>query len=134
MAKLLSLLLVLFLANPLLAQLGASNIGNITIAPDSVGFTNIGKAETSKCAIPGPCGTTCAIYTFIGAGKWSIEGNWEANLIPPAVLTGCFEIIIDPANNAECVLDISMQMLPPGSTLIVKGGKKFRIPGEVVIK
>ncbi len=125
---------ILFIANSLLAQLGASNIGDITLATDSIGLTNIGKAATQKCAIPGPCGTACSVYTFTGAGNWNIEGNWEGNLTPPAVLSGCFKIIINPTNNAECILNIPIQLLPPGATLTVIEGKKFRIPGNLVIQ
>jgi hypothetical protein len=131
---LLFLVLLLSIIHSLQAQLGVSNIGISVMATDSIGYKNIGKAATPKCAIPGSCNSACAVYTFIGSGNWDIEGNWEGGLIPPAVLTGCFEIVINPTNDAECFLNMPMQMLPPGSTITVMAGKRFRVPGDLIIQ
>ncbi len=34
------------------------------------------------------------VYTFTGAGNWSVAGNWASNLIPPATLSSGNQIII----------------------------------------
>ena len=124
--------LMLFINHSLKAQLGSSIIGISSIGMDSLSFTAIGKADTLYCAFPGPCGSTCPIYHFTGAGNWDIEGNWEANLIPPIVLTGCSQILIDPAGNNECLLNISLQFIPGGTSIKIISGKRFRIPGKLV--
>ncbi len=116
------------------AQLGSYNIGKINIGYDSLYATKIGKAVTPVCPMPGTCGSACAIYTFIGAGNWNIEGNWKSNIIPPVVLSGCTQIIINPAGNNECLLNIPLQIIPAGTSLSVMPGKKFRIPGKLSIK
>jgi len=128
------MLFVFMLNNTLRAQLGVSNIGKSTIGIDSLGFSAIGKAETQSCMLPGPCGSACAVYTFIGTGNWSIAGNWESNLIPPAVLTGCSQILINPAGTGECLLNIPLQIIPAGTGITVMPGKKFRVPGFLVKK
>ena len=123
---------LLFIHHVSHAQLGTSNIGTSTIGVNNLAYTTIGKAATQKCALPGPCGSACIVYTFTGAGNWDIEGNWAGNNIPPAVLFGCMEIIIDPEGTNECLMNIPVQIIPPGASLIVKAGKKFRVPGELV--
>ena len=65
-------------------------------------------------------------YTFIGNGNWDIVSNWQNNQIPPANLQGSDQIIIDPVNNGECVLNI-FQHLSPGTKITINTGKKFRI-------
>ena len=133
MSKFLLVIILAFSTIKTLAQVGESSIAISTLATDSIGYSNIGKTGTPKCARPGPCESACAVYTFIGEGDWNIEGNWEAFLVPPAILTGCFEIVINPANDGECILNTSMQMLPPGSTITISAGKRFRVPGAIII-
>ncbi len=116
------------------AQLGTYNIGIINIGYDSLYSTKIGKAITPECPLPGACGSACTVYTFIGAGNWNIEGNWESNIIPPVVLSGCTQIIINPAGSNECLLNIPLQIIPAGTSLTVMPGKRFRIPGKLQIK
>ena len=114
------------------AQLGVSIIGTSSPGMDSLSFIALGKTDTPSCAFPGPCGSTCSVYHFTGAGNWNIEGNWEANLIPPTVLIGCSQILIDPAGSNECLLNIPMQSIPGGTSIKIISGKKFRIPGKLV--
>jgi len=132
--RLSSFVLIFFINQSLWAQPSAGNIGIVSIASDSIGYINIGKTATPKCTTPGPCNSTCSVYIFIGSGNWNIEGNWEGGLIPPAILTGCIEIIINPANNAECFLNMPRQMLPPGTTIHVMAGKRFRVPGDLILQ
>ena len=129
---LLSALLIFIIDKSVQAQLAVSIIGTTTIGADSLGIPAIGKATTQNCLTPGTCGSTCVMYSFTGAGNWSIEGNWEGNAIPPAILTGCSQILINPGGNAECILNIPMQLVPSGTSITVLPGKRFRIPGNVV--
>lgn len=71
-------------------------------------------------------------YTFTGNGNWNVASNWKNNVIPPAVLTGSEEIIIDPIANGECVLNIA-QNIENGTKFTVKPGKKLRIVGNLLI-
>ena len=130
--RILLTLLLLKLVTSLQAQLGVTNIGGSSIGYDSLFVPAIGKAATPKCPIPGPCETGCAVYTFIGSGNWNIEGNWEAGLMPPIVLSGCTQIMINPAGNEECLLNIPLQIIPPGCSITIVAGKKFRIPGHLL--
>ncbi len=124
--------LLLFILNPSLkAQIGVATIGNTNIGYDSLYVPAIGKAATPKCPIPGPCETGCAVYTFIGSGNWNIEGNWETGLMPPIVLSGCTQIVINPAGTEECLLNIPLQIIPQGCSITIMAGKKFRIPGQL---
>ncbi len=126
-------LLILLLSFPFcaLAQIGISLPGRIELAKDSFSTKQIGKANTSRCLLPGACQSNCSVYTFIGTGNWSIEGNWEGGFMPPATLTGCVQIIINPKDNTECLLNIPFQQIPAGATILVATGKKFRIPGRL---
>ena len=72
------------------------------------------------------------VYKFTGNGNWDIASNWLNNTIPPAVLPGNAEIIIDPIPAGECVLNVVQQVSSPGK-LTVKAGKKFRITGSLDI-
>ena len=125
-------LLLVFFVTSMQAQLGVSNIGVTNIGYDSLFVPAIGKAYTAKCPLPGPCETGCAIYIFIGSGNWNIEGNWEGGLIPPIVLSGCTQIIINPVGTEECLLNIPIQIIPPGGSITIMSGKKFRIPGQLL--
>ncbi len=126
------LLMIMGIQQPGSAQIGNSSIGMVSVGYDNMSSPVIGKASTEVCAMPGTCGGPCIVYTFIGSGLWSIEGNWLGGLMPPAVLSGCSQIIINPAGNQECLLNIPLQILPPGTGLTVMTGKKFRIPGKLV--
>ena len=133
MKKVILFTLSIFLFGKLpLAQIGLINIGSTSIGYDSLFVPTIGKAATPKCPLPGPCETGCAVYTFIGSGNWNIEGNWEGGIIPPIVLSGCTQIIINPAGTEECLLNIPLQIIPLGGSITIMAGKKFRIPGHLL--
>ena len=125
---------LIFMNTIVQAQFSTYDIGTTRIGYDSLYSANLGKAITPTCALPGTCGSGCAVYTFIGAGNWNIEGNWESNIIPPEVLNGCTQIIINPAGNNECLLNIPFQIISSGTVLSVMPGKRFRIPGKLEIK
>ena len=127
------LLLILLISFPLcaLSQIGVSLPGSIELAKDSFSTKQIGKANTTRCLFPGACQSNCSVYTFIGTGNWSIEGNWEGGFMPPVTLSGCVQIIINPKDNTECLLNIPLQQIPAGAGITVAAGKRFRIPGRL---
>ena len=126
-------LLIFLFSFPLctLSQIGFSSPGGVVLAKDSFSTRLIGKANTTRCPMPGSCQSNCAVYTFIGTGNWSIEGNWEGGFMPPVSLSGCVQIIINPKDNTECLLNIPLQQIPPGASITIASGKKFRIPGRL---
>lgn len=135
MKNVLVLFVLLIVMNTIVhAQFSTYEIGTTHIGYDSLYSTQIGKAVTPVCPLPGPCGTACAVYTFKGAGNWNIEGNWQSNIIPPTVLRGCTQIIINPASTNECLMNIPFQIIPSGTSITVMPGKRFRIPGKLAIK
>lgn len=71
-------------------------------------------------------------YTFTGSGNWSNPANWSNNMVPPSTITGSAVIIIDPADEGECVLDVE-QHISSSATLTIAEGKKFRVSGNLVI-
>lgn len=72
------------------------------------------------------------VYKFTGNGHWDIASNWLNNMIPPVMITGNEEIIIDPTSNGECILNI-LQQVTGNARITVKAGKKFRINGNLTI-
>ncbi|MFM9909116.1 MAG: hypothetical protein ACKVOW_07205 [Chitinophagaceae bacterium] len=53
-------------------------------------------------------------------------------VMPPVVLDGCSQIIIDPLGNNQCLLNIPLQIIPTGMSISVMPGKKFRMPGKLI--
>lgn len=72
-------------------------------------------------------------YRFTGNGNWSTASSWVNDTVPPASLPAGAEIIIDPAGNGECVLDIP-QTIQSGAKITVVANKKFRINGNLTIQ
>jgi hypothetical protein len=76
---------------------------------------------------------TATAFEFVGKGSWSDPLNWKNNQLPPAILEGNFSIIINPAAQDTCVLDVP-QTLKGGATLTVAEGKAFVINGNLTIQ
>lgn len=72
------------------------------------------------------------VYTFTGNGNWDDPANWMNSKVPPASLSAGDQIIIDPVDQGECLLDISYTV-SPGATLTVMTGKVLRVPGNLSI-
>ena len=116
------------------AQIGVAIIGNATIGMDNLQTFTPGKSTTPTCAFPGGCQAGCPVYTFTGEGSWDEPVNWKDLLVPPVSLPSCFEIFIDPRSTTECVLNIPQQIINSGAKITVATGKKFRLPGKLLIK
>lgn len=72
-----------------------------------------------------------AVYTFIGNGNWDVTGNWAGGIKPPATLPQGSEIIISPAADGSCTLNVP-QNVAPGGRITVQPGKHFIISGNLV--
>jgi hypothetical protein len=72
-------------------------------------------------------------YIFTGNGNWSDANNWKDKIQPPASLIAGNEIIIDPAGNGVCLLNIPYS-LSPGATISTATGKNFIIRGNLFIQ
>jgi hypothetical protein len=73
------------------------------------------------------------IYRFIGNGNWNVAANWSEGIIPPTTLPPSDMIMIDPVAGGECVLNVTMTVSSAGN-ITVAAGKRFRIPGNLVIQ
>ncbi len=76
---------------------------------------------------------TPLVYTFTGNGNWDNIDNWSNQSMPPSLLPIGSQIIIDPPNNGECVLNKPLT-ISPGGILTVLPGKKFVIQGNLLIQ
>ncbi|MES2648763.1 MAG: hypothetical protein V4717_17940 [Bacteroidota bacterium] len=73
------------------------------------------------------------VYTFTGNGNWNINSNWSNNMIPPNPLPPLSEIIISPAVDGSCILNIP-QTVQPGGKLTVQQDKAFVILGKLTVQ
>jgi hypothetical protein len=73
------------------------------------------------------------IYRFTGNGNWNVAANWSEGIIPPSTLPVSDQIVIDPVAGGECVLNVTMTVSSAGN-ITVAAGKRFRIPGNLVIQ
>ena len=73
------------------------------------------------------------IYIFTGSGNWDVAVNWSNNIIPPSPLPSGSEIIINPAGNSSCILNIA-QTIAPGGKLTVATGKNFLLQGNLTVQ
>jgi hypothetical protein len=72
-------------------------------------------------------------YIFTGNGNWDIPANWSNNVVPPAAISSGSEIIINPANGGQCVLNIPYT-LSPDAKLTVITAKNFVVAGNLTIQ
>lgn len=72
-------------------------------------------------------------YVFTGNGNWSDSNNWKDQVPPPVTLYAGNEIIIAPANDGVCVLDIPYRM-PAGTQLTISSDKKFLMNGNLKVQ
>ncbi len=119
------------------AQIGTPTpLGYINLAKGSYGkIKSVGKSTLSVCTPRSySCNNTSTLtYIFIGNGNWNIPENWLNNLIPPALLTMGYQILINSEGGGQCILNIS-QAIGPGANLTVLPNKKLRVPGRILIQ
>jgi hypothetical protein len=72
-------------------------------------------------------------YRFTGTGNWTVASNWLNNNIPPAILPPGGEIIIDPINIGECVVN-TPQTISAGGKIVINQNKKIVVNGNLQIQ
>ena len=72
-------------------------------------------------------------YTFTGSGNWSDANNWANQTIPPSIIGRDVEVVINPLQGGECILNIP-QTINNGGNLKVVTGKKIRLLGNLRIQ
>lgn len=73
------------------------------------------------------------VYTFTGNGNWNLAGNWKNNLAPPSSVQSDEMVIIAPAANGKCILNVPVTVLP-GAAVIVQQGKQFLVQGNLTVQ
>jgi len=71
-------------------------------------------------------------YSFIGNGDWNDPRNWANESVPPSILPAGHEIIINPIEGGECIVNQNQQ-IASGAKLTVVSGKRMRTLGNLVI-
>ena len=69
-------------------------------------------------------------FTFTGNGNFTEQANWLDGLVPAYNSIIADEIIIDPAGNGECILNVPLRMRTGGKFTLVTG-KKLKINGNL---
>jgi hypothetical protein len=72
------------------------------------------------------------IYTFNGDGNWDDAANWLNSIVPPATLNPGNQIIINPIDGGQCIVNISYTV-SPGVIITVMAGKQLSLPGNLNI-
>jgi hypothetical protein len=76
---------------------------------------------------------TPKVYIFNGSGNYNVPANWNNGIVPPGtVLTGD-EVIIDPPNGGECILNVPVTV-QPGAKFTVMPGKVLKINNALQVK
>jgi hypothetical protein len=73
------------------------------------------------------------IYRFTGTGNFSLPANWEGGILPPNPLPAGAEIIINPAGDGQCILNVTYLVSPEAKFSII-AGKKCVIPINLILK
>lgn len=128
-------LLIFGIAFSAAAQIGVKNIGVVHPGKDNLSVHRIGKANTPSCLFPGgSCSASCLVYVFCGSGNWNLADNWKDLVIPPPDLPAGSQILINPKDSSECIMNVPLQILSSGSIITVAAGKKLRIPAQMEIR
>ena len=76
--------------------------------------------------------TASLTFTFNGNGNWNDDANWLNAAMPPAVVNTGNQIIINPIEGGQCLLNIPYTVAP-GAVLTVMPGKTLIVPGSLII-
>ena len=113
-----------------IANTQASNNKSITLSLAEGGDYLLGDSTSATGIIIND--DLPATYTFIGNGNFTETANWQNGLVPPYNTLIYDEIIINPAGNGECILNVPLRMRE-GAKLTIVAGKKFTVNGNVRI-
>ncbi len=112
------------------------------INPEHI-FINAGVYPVKLIAYNGPLSDTITInvkinpknqtYTFTGSGNWDDTANWSNNSIPPSPLPATNNIVINPAEGGQCILNVQ-QTVNSGAGLTINTGKHLVIQGNLRIQ
>ncbi|MEN9570163.1 MAG: hypothetical protein RL172_1394 [Bacteroidota bacterium] len=105
------------------------------------GFVNFGETEAGELVgVNINNGTIYHIgssgpiqYNFNGNGNWSDAANWSNNTVPPAILPAGTAIMINPPQEAVCILDVPVT-IPNTCHFTVKNNKRLQINGNLIIQ
>lgn len=61
-----------------------------------------------------PLGAVSTTYTFNGNGNWTNSANWANGQVPPDVVGGGSEVVINPSPGGNCVLNKSQTFINGG--------------------
>ena len=89
-------------------------------------------AKLRSFAIDNFIANSGTIYHFTGNGNWDLASNWEQNMMPPTILLGGSEIIIDPVTGGKCILNIPYTVTA-GCILTVKPGKELVLNKGIIM-
>lgn len=76
--------------------------------------------------------TAVTTYTFTGNGNWTDAANWANQSVPPATVNAGNQIIINPTEGGQCILNITYHVAA-GAVFIVMAGKQLSIPLNLTI-
>jgi subtilisin-like proprotein convertase family protein len=113
--------------NPVISNAQLSMSGTYSVTANISGCSTL--TYNIDVAVISPTKT----YTFTGNGNWSLATNWASFLKPPASLPSGSQIIINPTSNGECILNVT-QTISQGASIKVLTGKKFRVPGNLIVQ
>jgi hypothetical protein len=73
------------------------------------------------------------IYIFTGSGNYNVPANWDNNIVPPSQVLVGDEVVIDPPDGGECILNVPVTVLP-GAKFTVMPGKVLKIGSNLQVK
>jgi hypothetical protein len=73
------------------------------------------------------------IYIFTGSGNYNVPANWDNNIVPPSQVLIGDEVVIDPPDGGECILNVPVTVLP-GAKFTVMPGKVLKIGSNLQVK
>ncbi len=73
------------------------------------------------------------VYVFNGSGNYNVPANWDNNIVPPSQILIGDEVVIDPPEGGECILNVPVTVLP-GAKFTVMPGKVLKINSNLQVK
>ena len=73
------------------------------------------------------------LYIFTGTGNYNVPANWNNNMVPPSQILIGDEVVIDPQNGGECIMNVPVTV-QPGAKFTVMPGKVLKISSNLQVK